>query len=158
MRDGGVDAVTCSMALQVLAPLPRVLAEVGRVLRPGGQLVATVPARRPLRAADVPVLAGLLAALGRRIGYPNDEPMRRLPALLRPAGLVLVGDQHRRFAVPLRTAADADLVLASLYLPDLPERRRRAARAYLHALARARASLPLPIRRVVARRHDPRLR
>jgi SAM-dependent methyltransferase len=44
LRDVSVDVVTCSMSLMVFSPLPQVLAETARVLRPGGRLVATIPA------------------------------------------------------------------------------------------------------------------
>jgi SAM-dependent methyltransferase len=140
------------MALQVLTPLSCVLAEISRVLDPGGRLVATAPARGPLRATDLPVLAGLVTVLGRGLGYPNDPPLGRLSSTLARAGLRLVADERRCFRYPLRNAADADLFLASLYLPDLSERRRRAARAYLRAVARARIGLPVPIRRLTAQR------
>jgi SAM-dependent methyltransferase len=43
-REGSVDGVTCSMSLMVFSPLPQVLADTARVLRPGGRLVATIPA------------------------------------------------------------------------------------------------------------------
>lgn len=152
MRSASVDVVTCSMALHIVDPLPGVLAEIGRVLRPGGRLVATTPARGPLHASDLPVLAGLIAALGRRLAYPNDGLLGQLPTLLVPAGLSMLDDLRRRFVYPMRTSADADRVLASLYLPGLTRRRYRAARTYLRTVARARVSLPLPIRRVTARR------
>jgi SAM-dependent methyltransferase len=146
-----IDAVTCSMALHILGPLPDVLAEIGRVLRPGGLLVATIPARGPLPATDLPVLAGLLATLGRRLSYPNDPQLPHLASTLTAAGLHVVPDEYRCFRYPLRGGADTDMFLASLYLPDLPEWRGRAARTYLRALARTRISLPIPIRRIIAR-------
>jgi SAM-dependent methyltransferase len=155
MRDGGVDVVACSMALQVVDPLPGVLAEIGRVLCPGGLLVATVPARGPLHAADLPVVAGLITALGRGLAYPNDALLGRLTTLLRSAGLAVTADVRRRFVYPMQTSVDADLVLASLYLPGLTQRRYRAARSYMRTLARARVSLPLPIRRITAQRPAP---
>jgi SAM-dependent methyltransferase len=152
LASGSVDVVVCSMALQVLTPLPAVLAEIARVLKPGGRLVATVPDRGPLRVADVPVLAGLLAALGRGLGYPNDNLLARLPALPSAVGLRLVADERQRFDYRLADAGDADLFLASLYLPDLPAYRYRAASAFLRSLARFGAHLPVPVRRVVASR------
>lgn len=145
-----VEVVTCSMALHVLTPLPAALAEIRRVLVPGGRMVAILPARRPLRVGDLPVLAGLLGILGRRLTYPNDRALARLPVLLEGAGLRLAGDQGRRFAYPLRTATDADWFLASLYLPGIPAGRYGAAAGFLRALARARVHVPVPIRRVVA--------
>src|SRR6266704_793357 len=149
LADGSVEVVACSMALQILTPLPTVLAEVARVLTPGGLLVATGPDRGPLRAGDVPILAALLATLGRGLGYPNDRLLRRLPDLLAAAGLRLVIDERRRFAYRLAAAADAEVFLASLYLPGLSTRRYRAARVLLRTAARARLSLPVPVRRLV---------
>jgi AhpD family alkylhydroperoxidase len=96
------------------------------------------------------VLAGLFGALGRTLRYPNDEALRRLPDLLAAAGLRPVTDQRRRYAYRLGSAADTELFLASLYLPDLPAARHRAARTVLHAATRMRAHVPVPIRRIVA--------
>lgn len=152
VRDGGVDVVTCSMALQIVDPLPGVLAEISRALCPGGLVVATVPASGPLHAADLPVLAGLVAALGRGLAYPNDGLLGRVPTLLGSAGLTVITDVRCRFVYAMRTTVDADRVLASLYLPGLTPRRFRAARTYLRTLARARVSLPVPIRRITAQR------
>ena len=147
---GSVNVVVCSMALHIVTPLPAALAEAARVLAPGGRLVATLPDRRPLRASDLPVLTGLLTILGRRLSYPNDRLMRELPDVLAGAGLRRFTDDRRRFPYRLRSRADADLYLDSLYLPGLPAGRYRAARAFLRTLARTGISLPVPIRRVVA--------
>jgi SAM-dependent methyltransferase len=70
LPDRAVDIVACSMTLMVTTPLPRVLAEITRVLRPGGLVVATVPAAGPLRARDRIITAGL-------VGCPG--PCTRLP-------------------------------------------------------------------------------
>lgn len=152
---GHIDVVACSMSLHVLAPLPAVLAEIRRVLIPGGHLVATIPARHPLRSTDRPIAGGLLAALGRRLTYPNDPALRDLASHLHHAGLRLSIDRHRRFGYRLHTRADADQLLASLYLPDLPATRYRTARRYLHTLARLRTEFPIPIRRITATTADP---
>lgn len=149
---GSVDAVVCSMGLMVLTPLAEVLAEIGRVLTPGGVLVAMVPDRWPLRLADFAVVGGLLATLGGGLGYPGDPELRRLPGLLARAGLRLDGDERRRYVYRLLTRADADRLASSLYLPRLPSSRRRRARNYLRALALLHAEAPLPIRRITAHR------
>ncbi len=98
----------------------------------------------------MPVIAALLATLGRGLGYPNDRLLRRLPALLAAAGLRLVADERRRFPYRLASAADAEVFLASLYLPGLSRRRYRAARVLLRAAARAGPGVPVPVRRLVA--------
>lgn len=147
--DRSVRLVVCAMALMLLEPLPRALAEIGRVLAGGGRLVAIVPARGPLTARDAPVAAGLVAAAG-RLSYPNDAALAAPTPLLAAAGLRLVEDRARRFGYQLTTTAAADALLDSLYLPGVPDRRVRMARAYLRSLARVRATVPVPIRRLVA--------
>ncbi|WP_165990002.1 methyltransferase domain-containing protein [Streptomyces sp. YIM 98790] len=150
--DNSFAVVVCSMSLQILAPLPAVLAEVARVLAPGGRLVALIPASGPVRGVDLLWAGGLLAALGRRLGYPNDALLSgdRLAGTLAAAGLRAVTDERRRFSFRLSRAQDAELFLDSLYLPGLPGRRRGAARAWLRAAARAKAGFPVPLRRIIA--------
>ncbi len=80
------------MALMVPADLPGVLAEIHRVLAPGGALIATVPANRALRPADRGVLVGLFTALGRRLHDPNDDRLTQLPALLASADVRPIAD------------------------------------------------------------------
>lgn len=152
---GSVDVVLCSMALMVLTPLTQVLAEIGRVLAPDGLLVATVPDHGPLRPADLPIVTGLMAALGRRLTYPGDRHMPHLGELLDGAGLRPESDRRRRFAYRLCEPQDADRFLASLYLPGLRPVNYRLASGYLRALVRVRAELPIPIRRITARRAAP---
>ena len=152
MADASMDVVVCSMALQVLTPLPAVLAEIGRVLVSGGQLVATWPDRGPLRPGDVVVLAGLLSALGRGLRYPNDAALGRLPDLLAGGGLRVVADERRRFGYRLADSAAGDRFLASLYLPGLPGYRYRAAGMVLRGFACAGVTMPVPVRRVIAAR------
>ncbi|MCH7230909.1 class I SAM-dependent methyltransferase [Glycomyces sp. L485] len=148
--DGSVRTVACSMALQILRPLPQVLDEISRVLAPDGRLAVTFPCASPLLARDYPLVAGLALSLGRRVGYPNDEGLRHLGELLASAGLSAVDDVARRFAFRLDDAVEADALFSSLYLPELPERRARAARAWLRLAAKFHAAVPIPIRRVLA--------
>ena len=150
LRDGSVDVAACSMSLMVFTPLPQVLGEIARVLRPGGLLVATVPARWPLRPRDVAIVVGLLAALGRSPGYPAGGEMRRLAGLVSGAGLRLARDERRRFGYRLHDRAAAARFMSSLYLPGLPATRYRAAGAYLRLLARPGTEFPVPLRRITA--------
>lgn len=149
VADRAVRLVVCAMALMLLEPLPWVLAEIARVLAAGGRLVVIVPHRRPLTARDVAVVTGLVATLG-RLSYPNDPLLADPSGAFTAAGLRLVGDEARRFEYRLTGRGDGDALLDSLYLPGMPGRRLRAARALLHALARVQATVPVPIRRLIA--------
>jgi SAM-dependent methyltransferase len=154
LRDASVDAVVCSMSLMVVTPLAPVIAEISRVLRPGGLLAATIPAAGPLRPPDLASVAGLIAALGRAPGYPGGLRLPGLPALLASHGLLITADTRRRFGYRLRGPADAGQLLSSLYLPGTSAGRARLARAYLRVLARRGYEMPVPLRRVTAERAD----
>lgn len=97
LRDASVDVVACSMSLMVTTPLPQVIVEITRVLRPGGLLAATIPATGPLRPLDWVAVAGLIAALGRAPAYPAGRDMARIPSLLTGQGLRVITDGRRRF-------------------------------------------------------------
>lgn len=150
LRDASVDIVACSMGLHLIEPLPDALTEIARVLKPGGRLVAIVPADAPIKAVDWPLVIGLLATLGRRLRYPNDAYLAELSQSLADAGLRAVTDQNRRFGYRITSSAAADRFLTSLYLPNLHPRRHRAAELWLRFLARLHADLPVPVRRIVA--------
>jgi demethylmenaquinone methyltransferase / 2-methoxy-6-polyprenyl-1,4-benzoquinol methylase len=71
VRDGGLDGVTCGFALRNFAALPPFLAELGRVVRPGGRvslLEVATPPNPVLRWGHsvyfgkvVPLIGGLLS-------------------------------------------------------------------------------------------------
>ena len=89
LRDGAFDAVVCGHGYQFVSDLGRALAEAYRVLRPGGRLVATVPAGVRSRR-----LACLVVAVADRCLNPPPEvadavDRRQLadPAALRAAAL-----------------------------------------------------------------------
>ncbi len=121
LASGRADAATASMALMVLDPLARVLAEVARVLRPGGRLVATVPIRTPPGAGhpgSVSLLGEVLVRLG-QASVPYPEPIDRAsaPRRLAAAGLHLIEDVQRRFVRAVADEADAELTVRSFYAP-----------------------------------------
>ncbi len=149
IRSASVDAAACSMALMVLPDPARAMAEIARLLRVGGRLVALVPATAPLTVRDRARYARLLATLWlRRLPFRHhlvlDDPGR----LLAPAGLTLVEMQRRRFAYPLADTDDGLVFARSLYLPDLDQRRWRAAQRITGRWTGT--SIGIPLRRVVA--------
>lgn len=120
VRDGGVDGVTCGFALRNFVALEPFLAELGRVVRPGGRIalleVATPPSRI-LRAGHavyfgkvVPLIGGMLSDpaayryLPKSVAYlPAPD---RLLAMIGEAGFV---DVKRR----LLSAGIAQLLTAT---------------------------------------------
>lgn len=149
LADRTVRVVVCAMALMIMQPLERVLTEAARVLRSDGHLVAVVPANRPLGVAGTLVAAGLLAATG-PLRYPNDAALADPAGVFGQAGLRIVADDTRGFSHRLGTPARSDALLDSLYLPGRSPRRVHAARAWLRALAMVGATVPVPLRRLVA--------
>lgn len=119
--EGAVDVVVVSMAL-MLVPMAPTLAEVRRVLRPGGRLVALLPSAGPLPPADRLRWTRLCWALRKtHLEYPNDEDLTRpLP------GFDVVHDERVAFRCLVDSEDTARLLLHALYLPDVgPERMAR---------------------------------
>jgi SAM-dependent methyltransferase len=68
LRDASVDAVCCSLCLQLVPDLDTALAQIARVLRPGGRLATAVPAhgRGPFRLGSELLARGGQARLFHR--------------------------------------------------------------------------------------------
>lgn len=152
VRSQRMPASVCTMGLQVVQPMEVALDELARVTEPGGRVVVLLPAARPIPPAHVVVYLRLQLALRARIRYPNDRQMTtpRLRALAAARGLEVLADERRAFDLPLRTDADADDLVRSLYLPDVTEARLAAARRVIRR--RVGTSLTVPLRRVVLER------
>lgn len=148
--DANVDTVTCSMALMLVQPLDRALAELHRVLKPGGHVLLLLPAHRPLRVADRLAYLRLFFAARSTTKFPPSALRRHAAESLARHGMLIESDQSRRFTYWLAKPSDADLLCDSWYLPGVSPRRRGAARD------RARAMIPgpigIPLRRIIARR------
>lgn len=148
------DAVVLVLALHRCAEPAGLLADVRRVLRPGGTLVVVTPsvARRTptdLRWSRVlrPVRSG---------PWRHRSALDRAGWLLAAADFAVLTDERRTFTLPLpdaaaaRTAVDA-LPAAAVWPEFEPALRTRLATALAQRAGSGR-HLPVPLRRLVARR------
>jgi ubiquinone/menaquinone biosynthesis C-methylase UbiE len=146
LADASIDVAVCSMALQVLTPLPTVLSEMARVLRPGGRLVALIPVSAPLTVTDRLRYGQVLLRLRRwRLGYANPG----VPRTLRRSGWTIESQQARRFAYPIQTPADGRRLVQSLYLPGSSTARQQTTAEQVSRWLGA--ELGIPLLRLVAR-------
>lgn len=148
---GAVGAVCAVMALPLLTPLPVVLDEIRRVLRPGGPLVALVPARLGLDPRGLFAWLRALRAAGVAAPrWPNPRAREHLGGVLGRAGFEVLDSERRVFSFPLESPEDAALLLQSLYDPARPPSRPTDPHVAATVAESVRA-LPMPLRRVVAR-------
>jgi SAM-dependent methyltransferase len=140
-------AVVTSMALMLMQPLEAVLAEVARLLEPGGTFVATVPSRGEAGAA--PLFADLLRTLGQAgVTYPEPLDDAGLAERFWAAGLTLCSDETAVFVRTVPSPEDAEQVVRSFYAPGAgPERLAVAVEKLRQA---APVDVAYRIRRVVA--------
>lgn len=150
LPDASVDAVVCSMGIMLLRPVERALAEVARVLRPGGMFATIRPVGTPVRAADLSLVVPLLLGLRHLPEMPQRFSGQRFRRLLAGAGMTVIDDRAARFAHPLEDEADARLAVEALYLPHVCDDRRADAARRLTRRARSGAEIPVAIRRTVA--------
>ena len=151
-RDSSVDVVTSSMGLVVVQPMGQVLAEVARVLRPGGVLAGIAPALRPLGAPDVRTLTNINARLRTKPQFPGPVELTGFAKVLTAVGMHAVEDARERYRFGVRTRADAELMMSALYLPSTrPVRIERAVDYLADRLARQEVvEVAIPMRRIVA--------
>ncbi len=146
--DDAVATLVCTMSLQVLEPLDEALAELARVLAPGGRIALLLPASWPLRPRDLWTYLRLQLVLRRVIRYPNGAALspRRLAHRVGDLGLTVVSDERRAFASTVDPESAA-LLVRSLYLPGITTARRR--RGVPVVAARTGDRMVIPLRRVV---------
>lgn len=151
VASGAIGAVCAAMCLPVLTPLPRVLDEIRRVLRPGGMVAALVPAQSGLSLSGLLDWTRVMSTL-RTMHQPWPNPHARdgLAALLRTSGFRVRSDERRVFTLRLETPDAAALLVDALYLPHVTPGRAEAAKRSLARWARPGRRLELPLRRVVA--------
>ena len=144
LADTDVDAVVCSMAIMLLRPAERALAEIARVLRPGGILATIRPVGTPVSLGDLRLVLPLLAGLRHLPEMPQRFSGHRFQRLVSNAGMTIVADEALRFTHPLESPADASLAVEALYLPHVSAERRRDATRRLTRRIRPRAQIPWP--------------
>lgn len=148
--DESLDAVTTAMGLVAIEPVTEFLAEVARVLKPGGVFASITPTGRPLRGADLAVLARLTRLLRTTPWLPTSFELvtRRL---LSDSGLSRAEDRRERYAYQPLTAADAERLIAAGYPGAIDAELRQAAVDYLVGRTTGQpVTVPIPVRRIVA--------
>jgi SAM-dependent methyltransferase len=151
-RDSSVDVVTSSLGLVVVQPTGQVLAEVARVLRPGGVLAGIAPALRPLAARDLRTLTSINARLRTKPQFPGPVELTGFTRALAGVGMRIVEDGRERYCFRVRSRPDAELMMAALYLPSTRSDRVERAVDYLaERLERQEVvEVAIPMRRIVA--------
>ncbi|MCO1657498.1 methyltransferase domain-containing protein [Pseudonocardia humida] len=154
VRSRSVDGVALLLALPSLPHLDPVFAELRRVLRPGGTLVVGVPSAAGGSWGERAAMR-VLRPVHR--AWPHRSALDRVGWLLAAADFAVMGDDRVPFAVPIPDAAAAlalaeRLPSARLWPPNLPEGVRAEAASRLARRAGPDRVLPVPMRRLVARR------
>src|ERR1700752_4960715 len=104
----GPDVFDRALCLDVLEHLtfeeqPVALAELRRVLRPGGELLVSVPNLAHLQSRVHFLLQGRLIRTASELKHPGDRPVAEYIQLAERAGLVLVGRRGIFPTVPILT-------------------------------------------------------
>lgn len=103
--DGSFDNVLCLDVLEHLSfeEQPRALAELHRVLKPGGELFVSVPNLAHLQSRVQFLLRGRLIRTASESKHPGDRPVFEYRALARRAGFQLVRTQGIFPTIPVVT-------------------------------------------------------
>jgi SAM-dependent methyltransferase len=157
--DRTFDCAVASLLLEQVADLDRTAAEIFRVLRPGGRMVATVTAFDRLRPIDASFMGAVIAVVGRRApgalaGRASRASMPHEPRDQRAfaeAGMGTLEEQDVQFAVVMEDADDAWAVFSRTYIAHLlDEEGREELRRVLER--RMPHTLYLPLRFLRSRR------
>jgi SAM-dependent methyltransferase len=103
--DATFDRALCLDVLEHLTfeEQPRALAELHRVLRPGGELLVSVPNLAHLQSRVHFLLAGRLIRTASEIKHPGDRPIAEYLDIARRAGFVLTGRSGIFPTIPMLT-------------------------------------------------------
>jgi 2-polyprenyl-3-methyl-5-hydroxy-6-metoxy-1,4-benzoquinol methylase len=103
--DEAFDRVLCLDVLEHLpyADQPRALAEIARVLEPGGEALVTVPNLAHLQSRVRFFVSGRLMRTASEIKHPGDRPVGEYLALARAAGFTVLSHEGIFPTVPVLT-------------------------------------------------------
>jgi SAM-dependent methyltransferase len=103
--DATFDRALCLDVLEHLTfeEQPRALAELHRVLRPGGELLVSVPNLAHLQSRVHFLLAGRLIRTASEIKHPGDRPIAEYLDIAQRAGFVLTGRSGICPTIPMLT-------------------------------------------------------
>jgi SAM-dependent methyltransferase len=103
--DATFDRALCLDVLEHLTfeEQPRALAELHRVLRPGGELLVSVPNLAHLQSRVHFLLAGRLIRTASEIKHPGDRPIAEYLDIAQRAGFVLTGRSGIFPTIPVLT-------------------------------------------------------
>lgn len=150
VRDNAVAAVCAAMSLQAMVPFGAVLAELKRVLEPGGRVIALVPARLGLAPLRLLAWGRVVRAVRTLPAWPNPRAADGLARLLHYHGFAIRSTDRRVFRLRLAGPEDAALLVDGLYLPGTDSQRLADAKRRLACWTRNGRTVSLPLRRVVA--------
>lgn len=104
-EDATFDRALCLDVLEHLTfeEQPRALAELRRVLRPGGELLVSIPNLAHLQSRVHFLLRGRLIRTASELKHPGDRPAADYIELARRAGLTLVARQGIFPTIPILT-------------------------------------------------------
>lgn len=155
LADDAFDGVSLGLGLHLVVGLDALFAELRRVLRPAGTLVVVTPSVSVRSIGEARWRAALRPV--RRGPWGHRSALDGAAWLLAAADFAVQGDDRVPFVLPLPDADAAQRVVATLpavgmWPPGLPDPVRRDLVAELARRAGPGRTVPVPLRRLVARR------
>lgn len=148
--DGAFDAVVSSIGLSVVADRSRFLAEVARVLRPGGVFAALTPSMRPANPTDLRLISRLAAQLRVSPRLPGATEFKARTALS-AVGLTKAEDKRAKYYYEIANESDAATLLEAMKAPGNAERVADGIEFLrTRLMAAGPMRFPLPMRRIIA--------